>query len=977
MANQFLKLRRSAVPGRIPSTSSLDFGEIALNTYDGLAFIKKSGSNGEEIVAIGDNSTSVSGSEYFIPVFNTATSISSSTIYQSGSFTAINATSPNDSNNPDVLLINGRNSSTFNILSINAEIDSYAQLNIQNYSSGNFASSDIVATADNGTEDSFYVNMGINSSGYNQNVIIGSFNDAYFYSKAENLYIGNAEEGKKVVIFNGGFDADINGKVWINENGTVGINTDEINGTHPEALRIRQANSSTFNLITGLADIDNYSQFNLKNENSGSSASSDIVATKNDGTEEEGFINMGINSSDYNVPNAIGTGSDAYLYSTGRHLHIGNAANYPIQFFAGGEDSDANRKLQLNPNNQHELTGSINISGSIYNPLITQNNSLSGSLVAVDTTTGLFQYTDKAASATSADTASSADNFTVRGNLTAPSITSSVFSGDGSGLTNVGSIEKVYYVAEDGSDTNDGKTLSTPFRTIKAAITAASASLAANNVIPVYRQSIQVKSGYYIEEAPIIVPSNVSILGDDLRTVVIRPTAATSGSNLFLMNNGTYCWGLRLEGCTIDDLEDPRNGFFFAFAPNAYIVTSPYIQNCSAIHTPPDKFYAPLDSGSNPPNPLVGNGPGGMIVDDSVLNGYSPLKSMIVDAYTQVAFNGIGICVRGRGYAQMVSFFTNFSRVGTYCIEGGHASLLNSNTTFGDYGLRSKGLRMLVKPNITGVSASIDISGSLIIKSEKDSIRNYMITKLQESGSYNQTYTPTGSNYQSTLTDSGLLIDALCDDLLVPGAARTSQFGSGLFKGQDVSSGSIYTLPIASGSSFTEGAITVFPLISNSSGSLAGDFIKSYQYIKEYIIDDPDNKFTSVTLAGKNKVGQLLDVVIDVIQRVVEDQAGADLLQEFGSLITSTSHDFSYAGAGVNFLALPINQGGVGETKADLRVVEEDGGRVYHTSGDETGDFYAGNDFVIRQATGTIEGRTFYKSVSAQITPLNLALETN
>jgi hypothetical protein len=158
---------------------------------------------------------------------------------------------------------------------------------------------------------------------------------------------------------------------------------------------------------------------------------------------------------------------------------------------------------------------------------------------------------------------------------------------------------------------------------------------------------------------------------------------------------------------------------------------------------------------------------------------------------------------------------------------------------------------------------------------------------------------------------------------------------------------------------------------------LAGDFILSYQYIKEYIINDPDNKFTGVSAAGKGKVGQLLDVVINVVQKVVVDQAGADLLIEFGSLITSTSHDFSYAGAGVNFLALPINQGGVGETKVDLRIVEEDGGRVYHTSGDETGDFYAGNDFVIRQATGTIEGRTFYKSVSAQITPLNLALETN
>jgi hypothetical protein len=61
MSNQFLKLRRSAVPGRIPTTSSLDFGEIALNTYDGLAFMKKSGSSGEQIVTLGAG-TGTSGS---------------------------------------------------------------------------------------------------------------------------------------------------------------------------------------------------------------------------------------------------------------------------------------------------------------------------------------------------------------------------------------------------------------------------------------------------------------------------------------------------------------------------------------------------------------------------------------------------------------------------------------------------------------------------------------------------------------------------------------------------------------------------------------------------------------------------------------------------------------------------------------------------------------------------------------------------
>jgi hypothetical protein len=598
-----------------------------------------------------------------------------------------------------------------------------------------------------------------------------------------------------------------------------------------------------------------------------------------------------------------------------------------------------------------------------------------GELLAYDTTTSRWRNTSTintnvtiTGSLNVSSSISLRDSLTVGGTLIATAI-----SGSGAGLTDIGVTEKIFYVSEDGLDTNDGKSLSTSFRTIKAAITAASASLADNPGFPVYRQSVQVKSGYYVEEAPITVPSNVSILGDDLRSVVIRPTTGTKTENLFLMNNGTYCWGLRLEGCEIDNLDDPRKGFFFAFAPDAYIVTSPYIQNCSAIHTPSDKFYTPLDYEND--NPLVGNGPGGMIIDDSVLNGYSPLKSMIVDAYTQVAFNGIGICIRGRGYGQLVSFFTNFSSTGVFCIDGGHASLLNSNTTFGDYGLRANGKRMLVKPDISAVSASIDVDGSLLIKSEKTNIQTYMINKLALSGSYNSTYLSGGSRYDSTITDSGLLIDAIADDLLAPKASRTFQFTSGLFKGQDTSVGNLYTLAPAAGSTFDKGAVTVFPLISNTSGSLAGDFILSYGYMKEYIINDPQNRFTTLSVNAKNKVGQLFDVVSNTLTEVVVNNSGSALLEEFGSLVTSTSHDFSYAGAGVNFLALPVNQGGVGETNYDIRISEVSGGRVFHTSGDETGDFYAGNDFIIRQATGTIEGRTFTKALSAQFTPLNLALE--
>lgn len=45
-----IKLKRSAVPGRVPTTANLELGEIGLNTYDGHIYLKRNGISGEEIV---------------------------------------------------------------------------------------------------------------------------------------------------------------------------------------------------------------------------------------------------------------------------------------------------------------------------------------------------------------------------------------------------------------------------------------------------------------------------------------------------------------------------------------------------------------------------------------------------------------------------------------------------------------------------------------------------------------------------------------------------------------------------------------------------------------------------------------------------------------------------------------------------------------------------------------------------------------
>ena len=54
-------LKRSGVQGKVPTTASIDLGELALNTYDGKAFLHKSGST-DEVVEIVVTGARVTGS---------------------------------------------------------------------------------------------------------------------------------------------------------------------------------------------------------------------------------------------------------------------------------------------------------------------------------------------------------------------------------------------------------------------------------------------------------------------------------------------------------------------------------------------------------------------------------------------------------------------------------------------------------------------------------------------------------------------------------------------------------------------------------------------------------------------------------------------------------------------------------------------------------------------------------------------------
>ena len=74
-------------------------------------------------------------------------------------------------------------------------------------------------------------------------------------------------------------------RMFINKNGNVAIGATTFNVTRPEQLLVDAGNTTSYNVISGKGSYSNYLQLNIQNNSSGTSASSDIVATADNGTE--------------------------------------------------------------------------------------------------------------------------------------------------------------------------------------------------------------------------------------------------------------------------------------------------------------------------------------------------------------------------------------------------------------------------------------------------------------------------------------------------------------------------------------------------------------------------------------------------------------------------------------------------------------------------------------------------------------------
>ena len=236
---------------------------------------------------------------------------------------------------------------------------------------------------------------------------------------------------------------------------------------------------------------------------------------------------------------------------------------------------------------------------------------------------------------------------------------------------------RTLWVDPAGDDLNDGDLPTSPLATVGEAVSKADPG-----------DIIRVRSGTYTETCPLILPRDVSVFGDGLRNVEIRPTVATENNTMWLVDSGAYLWGMTFArhqdgsfAVAFNSAAD--NTAIGATGLGAFISKSPYIQNCSS--------YTAAEDAGTAGSISVGATGGGMEVDGAKCAPNSPIRSMVVDSYTQVNLNGPGCIVKNDAYAQLVSFFGTFCSYHVKAESGGQVNLSNSTSNFGTYALVADG----------------------------------------------------------------------------------------------------------------------------------------------------------------------------------------------------------------------------------------------------------------------------------------------
>tara|TARA_B100000683_G_scaffold265680_1_gene296964 strand:- start:867 stop:2729 length:1863 start_codon:yes stop_codon:yes gene_type:complete len=557
-------------------------------------------------------------------------------------------------------------------------------------------------------------------------------------------------------------------------------------------------------------------------------------------------------------------------------------------------------------------------------------------------------------------------------------------------------VTNIIYVTKDGNDNNTGLKLGDAKATIKSAVGIASTG-----------DIIKISAGSYIEDNPIALPPQLSLVGDSLREVSVVPNNADK--DFFYLAPGNYLSEISFTG-TLNS-----GKAVVAFNPDVirYSTQSPYVSNCTNFIT----------------NSI------GMKVDGN--HAIGPFKSMVTDAYTQYNANGVGVSITNSGYAQIVSLFTINSDIGVYAGSGGQCDITNSNSSFGNFGLVSdgKGPRSYTGI-ITTASAANSDTFEVDLTVPTFNVSNFVYDNNTGLTTVT-TSTPHDFQVGMGVTLAGLVLSCstgqktypdgdvgfVFDVKSVPNSTSfTTNVGPSTIPHTYVSGGTVkldVVRPFDGQVVFVEelfntiGKITVSsagtgynsnPVVTIGSPSeewgVAATAVASVKNgkVDEIEIVSSGRGYTtlpSITIASPD-VGintatatlELLPTYYSIIKSTpisngistitVNDNVpyavGVGTTVPFfrQSRIIASSHSFEYIGTGVDLINSLPSRGGV--PNQDNEVDDRKGGLTIFTSTDQSGNFRIGDGVVINQSTGTISGDFYSKSLFSNITPFILAL---
>lgn len=488
-------------------------------------------------------------------------------------------------------------------------------------------------------------------------------------------------------------------------------------------------------------------------------------------------------------------------------------------------------------------------------------------------------------------------------------------------------VARTFYVTMTGNDVNDGTTLYAPLATVNAALTKATTLNQPCIVI--------VHPGEYIVQPNTVIPRNCTLYGYDLRSTKLSLPTGQEENVMFLMSSGIKVRGFTFSGLRHEAgwtlSAPPQKGFAFAFKPGETITRSPYISDCSQLHNfTQDEMTLPIDRAAG--NPLMPRGGGNLLADGSVLAPSSPLRSVVVDSFTAINPNGVGYLIVRDAFVQLVSVFTNWSRAGLWAHQGGQVTVANSNNTFGDYALLSTSFRNILSLPDRSPTAPIAVYQAAAdqITLDQTVIINNMYSQLAAEFPAVQAFTVEQENF--TRRDAATLLREVSDDLRSGQDRGVRFFLRGLFDWNAQYHFNPTLLPI---------------------------FLRSFEILLAQIKLRPP------------QVIQPAEPMLDYLFAFVATHLANPARTSFPSVVEANAQQFSYAGSGVNYNALPVSQRGTGQAVDPRQAIyKTGGGRVYATFSTEIGDTYLGEDLRVDFERNTIEGQAFSRGVQNITLPL-------